>query len=345
MKAPLDILRSGAVTALGLTGPQTCAAVRAGLCGFRQAFPLPPPMEPLVAAQVPARAHLKVTDSDWLVNLAAKAIAECLAPPTPVRTAVIVNLPESARAHPALRQLSPKDWLSRLQQRLRPFQPAPILAAQEGRAGPLRLISQAAELIDSGHADYCVVGGVDSLLNDQDVGRLSAAFRLRGPEVTHGLTPGEGAVFLLLGRPNPPVVGSTRVLGVGFAREKDPVTGPRLSQGRGLQEAVSLAVKAAGIREDAIQFRISDANGEKYHAWESLLASSRFYRTRRPHFPCWYGAPAVGDLGAAAGALTLALATAGFARGYSPGDVAVCEASSDEGLRAACVVGRVQPRR
>jgi 3-oxoacyl-[acyl-carrier-protein] synthase-1 len=79
-------------------------------------------------------------------------------------------------------------------------------------------------------------------------------------------------------------------------------------------------------------------NGERYHAWDSVLASIRFYRTHRERLSVWYPAASVGDLGAATGALLLVVAATGIARGYAPGPLVMCEASSDEGLRAACAV-------
>ena len=69
-----------------------------------------------------------------------------------------------------------------------------------------------------------------------------------------------------------------------------------------------------------------------------LGAAVRQSRAHEKPLPVWYPAASVGDLGAAAGPLLLVVAATGIARGYAPGPVVMCEASSDDGLRAACVV-------
>jgi 3-oxoacyl-[acyl-carrier-protein] synthase-1 len=86
-------------------------------------------------------------------------------------------------------------------------------------------------------------------------------------------------------------------------------------------------------------------NGERYYAWDSMLAFTQFYRTRREHLPVWYPAASVGDLGAAAGALNVIVAANAIARGFAPGPYVICESSSDEGLRAACVIAQAPGRR
>jgi 3-oxoacyl-[acyl-carrier-protein] synthase I len=343
MSVTVDIIQCGAVTAVGLTAPQTCAAIRAGISGFRRAYPLPPPQDALLGSPVPARKQLKRKPAEWLVNLAARAISECLTESAPAaRIALMVNLPEANRKHPALTGTNAAEFAQKLQERLGTRFLGPVFTLQDGHAGALRLLEHARDLIIKGEVEQCVVGGVDSLLNEQDIVRLQKTYRIRGPENAHGVIPGEGAAFVLLSPRMRPVRSATRLLGVGVALEKDTVLSPRFSQGRGLQDALNLAVQDAAIEESTVTFRVSDLNGERYRAWESLLAATRFYRTRRERLPCWYLAAAVGDLGAAAGALALIVAAAAVSRDYAAGSIAMCEASSDEGLRAACLIGRTQ---
>ena len=94
----------------------------------------------------------------------------------------------------------------------------------------------------------------------------------------------------------------------------------------------------ASIAESAIAFRVSDVNGETFRIAEMTLATQRVYRTRREHFPVIYPAGSVGEVGAAFVPLAIVLATSGIAHGYAPGDTAIIEASSDSGLRGACIV-------
>src|SRR5690242_14052562 len=96
----LDILNCGGVTPIGLNALQTAAAFRARIVGFEYSVPLPPPLEPLRAARVPARASLKRTPADWLVNMAARSLKEVLEHPiADRRLGLALTLPEKNRKH------------------------------------------------------------------------------------------------------------------------------------------------------------------------------------------------------------------------------------------------------
>lgn len=342
MTKPILIVGVGAVTSVGLTAPQTCAAQRARISGFRDAVPLPPPMEPILGALVPAMRSLKLSPDIWLVNLAVRAVRECLAEAEldTSNTALIIAIPESYRDHPALSLTSTDNFLHRIQMGLGCRLHDSSLVMQSGHASVLLGIKMARDLLTAGMVEYCIVGGVDSLLNRNDIDRLTAASRLYGPENSQGLIPGEGAGFLLLTQESvsrsPQLM--VRLLGVGAAVEGDTVLGERYAKGSGLRSALENAVKDAACNESDISFRVSDMNGERYRAWDSMLASTRFYRTRRERMPVWYPASSVGDMGAAAGAITVIVAATSIFRGYAPGPIVMCEASSDEGVRAACVI-------
>jgi 3-oxoacyl-[acyl-carrier-protein] synthase I len=189
----------------------------------------------------------------------------------------------------------------------------------------------------------CIVAAVDSYLNVYDLERLVRTYRIAGPVVSKGLVPGEGAacVAVRLGGREPAPTGSVDVLGIGLGVENPSTT--VLSEGhptgRGLESALEAAVIDAGVPEGAIDLRISDLNGETYRTDDSLLASTRFYRTYRKRLEMWHPAECVGDMGAASGAISVIVAWAGLAGGYAPGPIAVCESSSDSGQRAGCVIG------
>lgn len=338
----INIVQCGAVTSVGLNAPQTCAAIRSGISGFRNAYALHPPEDPIIGASVPARSRLKQTPMEWLVNLAARAIGECIQGFTSTeRTALIISLPEEYRNHPAVTPDSSDHFVHMLQNRLDvQFHGSPILL-RDGHAGALRGLKLAKEALTTGQVDHCVVGGVDSLLNESDIERLRATYRIYRPDNPQALVPGEGSAFMLVSAGNRHRHNLARLLGIGVARETDTVLDARYSQGRGLQHALTLALQDAQVAESTISFRVSDMNGERYRAWESLLAEARFYRTPRCCLVSWYAATSVGDIGAATSALAVVTAVVGIAKGYAPGPYAMCEASSDEGLRAACLlVGR-----
>lgn len=343
MSFPLDIAACGAVTAVGLDARQTSAAIRARVAGFSDAYPRMPPYEPIRGARVPVQSRLRADASAWFYRLAMRAIAQCLSPGAPIgRVGLVINLPEQFRNHPAIVDGGARDLIARLRRRFDGYPLGWLHVLQQGHAGVFRGVELAAAEIGAGQLDACVICGVDSLLNGADIARLESSDRLRGDGNTEGTIPGEGAAAILLapaGRVSRPIASLS---GVGLAAEADTVLGPRYSQGRGLVAALAAAVDCAGVQESIVGFRVSDMNGERYRAWESLFVETRFYRTWRPRLPLWYLANSVGDVGAATGALALVLAAMGISKQYAPARWAMCECSSDEGLRAACLVGPAQ---
>jgi len=333
----LDILSCGAVTPVGLDAFQTAAAFRAGVAGFEGAIPLPPPQEPLRAARIPSRASLRRTPSAWLVNLAARGIREALSYRTlEGRLGIVMCFPEQARQYagpdPNANTTLFRAILDAAGHR---FERA-IIAA-EGGAGVASALELAAAMLSRREADACVVAGADSLLNATDIAALRASGRMLEPGNPRALIPGEAAGAFVVGLADRHRGAIARVLAVAAASEADAVIGGRLSQGRAFEAA--LQATSATVPEPDISFRVSTTNGEHYATWESMFFATRYYRTRRERLPVWYPASALGETGAASGVLTIILAAFGIAGGYAPGPYAMCEAASDTGLRAACVVG------
>jgi 3-oxoacyl-[acyl-carrier-protein] synthase-1 len=343
MTTALTIHGWGAVTPVGLTAAQTCAAIRAKITGFRELVFGLPPEEPQLAAPVPAKWTLRRTPADWLSNLASKAVAECLRDerPNSLHTVLLVALPEDFRQHPAALGLAERPFIRRIESRLRlRFHPRSGLLSG-GPASVFQALGVAQVLFKDPSIHYCIVGGTDSFVNHADIQRLRVANRLHNSSNPQGLVPGEGASFLLVS-PNQrwrtfrPLA---QVLGVGSAVESETVLGPKFSVGQGTRSALSDAVAEIDGGEPSLEFVTSTFNGERYGAWESLIARTRFYRTRKERIEVIYPAMSVGEIGTAAPALTAIVAATAIARGYAPGTRAMCEASSDEGLRAACVIG------
>lgn len=344
MTNPIFVVGLGAVTPVGLTAAQTCAAIRAGISSFSEAIPRLPPQEPVVCATVPARRVLKQSSQAWLINLTVRALKECMAaiPREDIeRTALFVALPDAHRNHEALSLLDSVGFISAIESRLNVRFHPQSLAVQEGSAAALRFLMVARELLEKRHAKYCLVGGVDSLVNISDVTRLEKNARLhQGAVNPQGVIPGEGAAFLLisLSFTNEKIIPIARILGAGTGIEKDNVLGERYSTGLGLRNALENTIQDAGCEESDIDFRISDMNGERYRAWESMISTTRFYRTRREQLETWYFAVSVGDIGAASGILGVIVASVSLMKGYAPGRIVMCEAVSDKGLRAGCLV-------
>jgi 3-oxoacyl-[acyl-carrier-protein] synthase-1 len=206
-------------------------------------------------------------------------------------------------------------------------------------------LREAAALLAGDGIEHVLVGGADSYVIDREYDRLDAAGRLRTEGTAQGLTPGEGAVFVLLARERPGAAAtSLEILGTGDAQEAQSATSSGYSQGRALVAALRAAASAAGLAEASIDWVVSNGNGERYASWEALLARARYYRTRRERLIVHYPALSVGEIGAASGALALLMSAHGFARGYRAGSIAMIELASEGAGRAACVVRAVRRR-
>jgi len=340
MNAQLYVTGAGAVTPVGLNAPQTCAGIRARLSRFEEVLRSKPFGEPQVVARIPVHWSLRSSPTKWLVNLGARALKEVVERHrvSPAGTALIVIPPErfrfSAFADPeAIGQLA-DSISSKANLRF-----SSVWQVEGGAASIAAALAVALRCLNERNVSQVIVGGVDTYVLEDEYTRLDAAGRLRREGTAQGLTPGEGATFLLLSRERP-VDGATSaaILGWGNATEQFFAGSESYSQGRGMVSALQGAVAGSGTKESVVDWAISNANGERYASWESILARARFYRTHRERLPTVYPAMSVGETGSASGALALLVAAHGFSRGYAPGRAAMIELSSEGHGRAACLM-------
>jgi 3-oxoacyl-[acyl-carrier-protein] synthase I len=346
MSTRLCVVGVGAVTPVGLSTLQTCSAIRAGVSAYGESELqlATSDFEPMIAATVPLRPRPgRSKPSGRFSALAKIALAECMrdAALEPSRTALFLGVPEKARVD-EFQDWFGDDLYGSLEKRIvRPFHASSALVPH-GNASTFAGLARAREVLEQGIVDACVVGGVDSLVNDVDLNRLEGSWRLHREGESTGLVPGEGAAFIAVRswkrtRENP-VLGVIAGLGLDEEGRETTVVSDGHPTGEGLRRAFEKAVLDANMTESAIGLRVSDLNGERYGSMDALLAMSRFYRTFRDGLPIWHPAECVGETGAAAGALLIQVACHAFSRGYSPSNTVMCEASSDSGRRSACVI-------
>ncbi|KIG12823.1 3-oxoacyl-(acyl-carrier-protein) synthase [Enhygromyxa salina] len=331
----------GAVTPIGLDSRQTCAAIRAGVSRFEPVYQRLPLDEPRLGARIPAALGLQLTKLDWLANMGARALGECLAAESGTDpTTLLLCLPDEARWRGEFEEVDADELLASISDRVG-LTRSPRSCWFEG--GPAALgvaLLRARELLDAGGTERVAIGGVDSLLGIVEIDRLHAFERIHGDTQPHGMYPAEGASFLLLGRAGgsirAPVRG--RILGVGLGSEPDTTLGPKHSSGEGLHQAVQAAVRDANAHEHNVAFICTNANGERYYDWELTHAHLRVYRTRRNKLPTVFAQAETGDLGAASGPLALILAANDMTLGDAPGHRCMVELGSEGSLRAACLL-------
>ena len=213
-------------------------------------------------------------------------------------------------------------------------------AFESGRAGVFKALAAAVVALAREPARPCVVGGIDSLVDPVTFAGLAARNRLLGPTNVDGILPGEGAAFVLLAHPGAVGAHRARVIALHLADEPIPRdgAGARLSASLGLA-AVFKALRAefAG-RVDEI---FAGVTSEVYFGREL----SHAYLRNEPLMPeplrCQALGGLLGDVGAAAGAISLVQAIAGLAPARrSTNTTGLAYGSSDSGLVGGCIVTR-----
>jgi 3-oxoacyl-[acyl-carrier-protein] synthase-1 len=343
-----------AVTGLGAIAPvgshvdQTCASIRAGINRFQAhpyytpRLPEPPLSEPQLAMVSP------VSPFDPGALLPERLMQLALAPMNDLikggklrrddfkSAAVLVSLPAVDRT----RHLSgyEKAFIGEYFKRLA-IEPGPIQQLfQEGHTGVFSAVEEASRLLRSGACRFCIVLGVDSYLDKESLDRLDEAYRLKSERNVDGFIPGESAALVLLETLEHATARKASVLakiaGLGRGVEKENLASEKASSGRGLADA--LAQLNGEEKGRSAAWVICDLNGEsgRSREWGMVLCRSAasFGQLKKLSHP----ADCAGDVGAASGALFIAIACRAFARGYAPASEALLWTSSDSGQRAAC---------
>src|SRR5437763_12179788 len=149
MSTPLAIVGCGAVTPVGLSAPQTCAAIRARISGVREIAVAPPDFAAVSGADVPARAALKEPIGQWVVSLACRAIQEALSAEAPdtSATSLLLLMRQSAAAPIELSPSATSPWIKSIEARLnRRFHSSSSIFG-EGHAAVILALHKARELL------------------------------------------------------------------------------------------------------------------------------------------------------------------------------------------------------
>jgi 3-oxoacyl-[acyl-carrier-protein] synthase-1 len=335
----LAIHAAGMVTGVGLSAPASCAAIRCGINNFNETLFIGRSGEWIVGSQVEL-------DEPWhgskkLAKMAAAAIGECLAAlPMPPRSGLLV---------PVVLCLAEEDRPGRL-----PGLGGPLLfeverelgtkihsesaVVSQGRVGAALGLLRAQKLIqDRGHP-FVILCGVDSYLIGPTLDAFERRDRLLNTVNSNGFIPGEAAAAVLLSVAAEESSVAMACQGIGFARESSTIESEKPLRGDGMTEAVRGALAGAGIGFEQINYRISDVSGEQYRFKEVALATTRLLRQHKPNFGIWHPADCIGEVGAAALPVMLAVLHSGARKGYLPGPTFLAHLSNDDDKRAALVL-------
>jgi hypothetical protein len=205
-----------------------------------------------------------------------------------------------------------------------------------GRTGVAEALNAALADLRTGTIQHAIVGGVDSLLDEDTLNWLDATGRLKSSTVPAGLQPGEGAAFLL-------VEGDThsstkaKISAINLASEAQTLLLGSPATGRGLAEALAGVLRTNG---EYCPWILSDLNGEPFAAsdWGQALVQLRAKGHSLDPALTSYAAACFGETGAASGALSMCVAAKALERNYAPLSSALVVNSSDGCGRSAILL-------
>ena len=183
-----------------------------------------------------------------------------------------------------------------------------------GRAGMFAALARARAELETGRHPFAIVGGADSLADPRSLLRLAREGRLLGDANPDGMIPGEGAAFVVLARDGMGLPGQTPLARLGPASsglEPQPIGGadPSTSEAAGLTHALTGLRQLHPRRVDLVH---SAQTAQSYWARELSLAATRNAALMPAPMQLRRRSEALGELGAAAGAIALAAAALEF---------------------------------
>jgi 3-oxoacyl-[acyl-carrier-protein] synthase-1 len=328
----LAVLKTGLVTAVGLTAPAACAAIRAKITNPTQTRFLDRGAQWITGYSVPFAER----GQGKLEKMAASAAAQCLADiPKEEWSAVPLLLCVAEQTRPGREQGFDEQLHRSIEQRLDTRFAATAIIAK-GRTSIGTALLEARRLIFERNAQHVLIVAADSLLEWPTLGAYERASRVLTPDNSNGFIPGEAAAAILVGRPS----GRPELLcaGVGFGTESATLDSGLPLRADGLVAAIRGALAEAGCALHDIDLRIADVSGEQYYFKEAALALTRILRQRKEELDIWHAAECTGEVGAAAGPIALAVADAACRKAYAPGPAILLHASNDDGERMAAVL-------
>ena len=333
----LAIIKSGMMSAVGLSAPATCAAIRCGFDNVQETRFMDTGGEWIMGSQVPLEKPWR--GKSKLLRLIEPSIRECL---TDLDTAEICHIP--------LLLCLPEDGrpgrLDGLDDSL--FDDiadasglnfhANSAIISNGCVGGAQAVKQAFTLIFNIRHPYCLIVGVDTFLTAGTLAAYEEKDRLLTSKNSNGFIPGEGGAAVLVGAASMHRQTELTIKGIGFGKEEATIDSEQPLRADGMVQAFNGAFLTSGLSMRDMNYRITDANGEQYKFKEGDLAVTRTLRDHKGEIDIWHPAECIGEVGAATIPFIIGVAEAAVRKGYSGGKHALCHFSNDNGDRAAIIL-------
>lgn len=208
-----------------------------------------------------------------------------------------------------------------------------------GHAGCALVLNKAIEDIHNGIVDCALVGGVDSMVTNYSLNILSETERLKVPDRSCGIHPGEGAALFLIEKEsskkqNSEII-SAYIDSVNSCEEINSLTSGSLPSGSSVETLLENEIPKWS--PSSLPWMIIDLNGEVYRAteWGNSLMRLKGKSELIDNGEFWIPAASFGDTGAASGAIGVCMAVKAFERGYALSETATVISHSDDTHRAS----------
>lgn len=212
----------------------------------------------------------------------------------------------------------------------------------EDRIGLFKALNAAEKLLTSAEIDRVLLLVVDSMLDSLTLEWLASYDRLKTPSHPVGLTPGEGAVSFVITRQglNKSRISPTLAIihGLAIDRDNPAFDLENASRGRGLANTIKMALNKTGAPTPFVGDIFTDLNGEEWRALEFGNAQVLLHGILEPHYRMLMPCMSVGDIGAGATSLGLAMAIWYSLRGCARSKQSLVIGSSERGdVGALCL--------
>lgn len=341
LDTPLFVSAAGLCCAVGYHLEAACCAITANMDHFSESHFFDEESKPLRVASIPSDLQGAARMQAWLVH----ALRDCARKhPAPgflfdaTQTAVVVLCQEAERSHTDARVLAETvhDAIEILADEYSAGGENTLCMMPFGRAGLALALDKAQQFLQQGYAQVLFIG-MDSYLNAADINYFLHEERLLTLQNSNGFIPGEAVAALVL-HTNPAHASGLQLLGAASAQEAGRPDGSVPSRAQGLSQAIRAACSAAQATPQALQFRLSDQNGEQFFGREASHAFTRL-RFGANKLPMLSMADKIGEVGAATGVAMLAfLFVVMRRRDLSPGNLGIVHLANDNGLRSAVVI-------
>jgi len=213
---------------------------------------------------------------------------------------------------------------------------------REGHSGGVKALIKSISLLRQKEVKFCLVGGVDSLVEYPTLAWLEENNRLKTDDRPHGFIPGESAGFIIVELESTAVERGAPVLAqissTGYAIEEASIFSDKPLYSSGLPESINTALKNSNLSADAINGIICDLNGEYYRMKEWSLASTRIFDSTASIPRLWHPAEYIGDVGVASALIFAGVAVASIQHGYFAGNTLLVWCSSDVDARGILIL-------